>query len=293
MKKIRFLLFIIGIGLTLFGVFSAIKQSNVYWYSYFVVGIFLVCDYIDYQFRGKSVSSPIFDKNYRNFLFIYIFFVVASVFIELFGRIIGKMWYYPNYGLVDHIIHVFLIAYPFGGLSVVALYQVFKDLSGRVFGYKPNYEFLDKFFKKTGTLLIILSIAILIFLAVYYICTNSKDTRLFILGVACLFGLDTANFEINKRSIFSEIIAGNFSVIFSIIITAIVSGLIHEVPNTFSYEWIYQNIPFVSYEIWDVNVLVLTLGWIFLTIVSVIGYNLVVGDKESLSDKFRQRVREI
>lgn len=293
MKKVRFLLFIIGIGLTLFGVFSAIKQSNVYWYSYFVVGVFLVCDYVDYQFRGKSVLSSIFDKNYKSFFFLYVFFVVASIFIELFGRIIGKMWYYPNYNLVDHIIHVFLIAYPFGGLSAVALYQVVRDLSGRVFKHKPNYEFLDKFFEKTGNLLIILSIAILIFLAVYYICTNSKDTRFFILGVICLLGLDAANFKINKKSIFSEIIAGNFSVIFSIIITAIVSGLIHEVPNTFSYEWVYQNIPFVSLKIWDVNILVLTLGWIFLTLISIIGYHLVMGDKESLLDKFRQRAREI
>lgn len=221
MKKIRFLLFIIGIGLTLFGVFSAIKQSNVYWYSYFTIGVFLVCDYVDYQFRGKSVLSLIFDKNFKAFFSIYFLFVLAAVLIEICGRVILKMWYYPNYDLFDYMIHVFIIGYPFSLLATLELYQVFRDLSGRILRHKSS------------------------------------------------------------------------SVIFLVIITAIVSGLIHEVPNTFSYEWVYQNIPFVKYEIWDVNILVLTLGWIFLTIVSIVGYNLVMGDKESLLDKFRQGIRGV
>ena len=186
MKKIRFLLFVIGIGLTLFGLFSAIKQSNVYWYSYFTIGVFLVCDYIDYQFRKKSVLSLIFDKNFKAFFSIYFLLVLAAALIEICGRVILKMWYYPNYDLIDKIIHVFIIGYPFSLLATLELYQVFRDLSLRLFRHKLSLT------------------------------------------------------------------------LFSIVITAIVSGLIHEVPNTFSYEWIYQNIPFVKYEIWDVNVLVLT-----------------------------------
>lgn len=221
MKKTRFLLFVIGIGLTLFGVFSAIKQSNVYWYSYFTIGVFLVCDYIDYQFRKKSVLSLIFDKNFKALFLIYFYFILAAILIELFGRIIANAWYYPNYDLIDKIIHVFIIGYPFSLLATLELYQVFRDLSLRLFRHKPSLT------------------------------------------------------------------------LFSIGITAIVSGLIHEVPNTFSNEWVYQNIPFVSLEIWDVNILVLTAGWIYLTLVSIIGYGLVVGGKENLLDKFRQRIREI
>lgn len=293
MKKIRFLIFIIGIGLTLFGLFSAIKQNNVYWYSYFVIGVFFICDYIDYQFRKKSVLSLIFDKKFKKFFLIYFLFVLFTIVIEVLGRVIGKMWYYPNYDLLDHIIHVFLIAYPFGALSVVAVYNVFKDLSKRVFKHKPNYEFSERFMQKVSTPLIVFSVAIYIFLAIYHIYIGPANTKILSLVFLSVLGLDAVNFKINKKSIFSEIIAGNYSIIFSVILTTIVSGLIHEVPNTFSYEWIYQNIPFTSYEIWDVSVFILTAGWLFLTTGSVVLYNLVVGDRETLMDKFRQKIREI
>jgi hypothetical protein len=48
-----------------------------------------------------------------------------------------------------------------------------------------------------------------------------------------------------------------------------VNAFTHEVPNTFAWEWRYQNIPFTSLEILDVNVIILTIGWSYLTILGI------------------------
>lgn len=279
--------------MALYGVFSAIKQNNVYWYSYFVVGVFFICDYIDYLVRKKSILSLVFDKKASKFILIYSLFVLFTIFCEIYGRIIGNMWYYPNFGSIDLIIHVFLIGYPFGAFSVVALYNVFIDFSRRIFKHKTNYNFAEKLMNKLSPFFLSLSVLVFVILVIYYIYSGSLNSKIMFLAILWLLGIEAIRFKIKRQSILYEIFAGNYSVLFSIIITVVISGFIHEVPNTFSYEWVYQNTPFINYEIWDVNLLVLTAGWLYLTVASIDLYKFVHEDKETLVDKFREKISEI
>jgi hypothetical protein len=52
------------------------------------------------------------------------------------------------------------------------------------------------------------------------------------------------------------------------------NALAHELPNTFAWEWRYQNMPFTSVEILGVPVVVLTVGWTYLTIFGISGNEL-------------------
>ncbi|KKT37333.1 MAG: hypothetical protein UW22_C0027G0001, partial [Candidatus Gottesmanbacteria bacterium GW2011_GWB1_44_11c] len=49
----------------------------------------------------------------------------------------------------------------------------------------------------------------------------------------------------------------------------IITTLLTEVPNTFSWEWIYYNIPFTTSEILKINVVIFTMGWFFLVFAPV------------------------
>ncbi|MBI2672185.1 hypothetical protein HYX16_04590 [Candidatus Woesearchaeota archaeon] len=59
------------------------------------------------------------------------------------------------------------------------------------------------------------------------------------------------------------------SEIHPIVLTIILNGLLHEIPNTFAWEWVYT-FPFFALEIFKVPVIVLTLGWFILVYIPVI-----------------------
>ncbi len=55
------------------------------------------------------------------------------------------------------------------------------------------------------------------------------------------------------------------------LLTWFVLATLNEVPNVYSWEWIYCNIPFTRLELFKINIIIFTFGWFFL-IVSFVKY---------------------
>jgi hypothetical protein len=60
----------------------------------------------------------------------------------------------------------------------------------------------------------------------------------------------------------------------ALLISTPVNAFAHELPNTFAWEWRYQNMPLTSLEILGIPVFVLTVGWTYLTIFGISGNEL-------------------
>jgi hypothetical protein len=52
------------------------------------------------------------------------------------------------------------------------------------------------------------------------------------------------------------------------------NALVHELPNTYAWEWRYENLPFTSMTIFGVPLVILTVGWTYLTMLAISGNEL-------------------
>ncbi len=184
MKKIFFILGIIGLLIAIYGVTSAVFTRKVTWYSYFIVGGTLFLAWINYVLNNDSL----FEKRRIYILKTYGIYLLFTILVEVVGRVILNLWEYPSFGLVDKLINVFLIGYPF------------------------NLFFLHEFFKLIR----------------------------------------------KKVSSFST----------AVFLTTIINAFLHEIPNTFVWEWVYK-IPYVTIEIFQINIVVI-FGWVILVSIALI-----------------------
>ena len=177
----------IGFILLIYSLISAFFYSSKIWYSFFTIGGFLFLSSVNYSIQGKSIIN-IFEKNWKKGILIYLLFLIITVFIELIGRFWLGLWNYPDFSLIEKLIHVLIIGYPFALLFV--------------------YE--------------------TIILLRYFLTSN----------------------------------------IAIITIATFANAFLHEIPNTFAWEWVYT-IPYVTFEILQINIVVI-LGWVILIIATLI-----------------------
>lgn len=182
-KTIGFLGFILFV----YGAISAILFSSPIWFSFYAIGGTFFIGYINVKLKNTSILKE-FNNKKLIFLLNYAFYVFAAVLIELLGRGLLNLWYYPSFDFAKTAIHVFLIGYPFS-----------------FFFIRESYILVGKFVK-------------------------------------------------NKVWVF--------------VLTAISNALIHEIPNTFAWEWKYT-ISFLPIELLNINILVI-LGWFFLVFVAIV-----------------------
>jgi len=199
------------------------------------------------------------------------------------GRYISNMWIYPYYDVQDEIIHVILIGYPFAFFSVSSFYSILKGIFERFFPtaiIKPYYRPY-------------VLVKILIFLTLLSIILPIIDFSLFngveinkIMVLCLIIGISSVSpigFYLSEDSFLGQILKVDLRTIGALLLTSFISSFLHEIPNTYAWEWVYQNIPFTSFEVLNVNIIVLTIGWLFLTI-SAISVNEIFF--------FLQRIRE-
>jgi hypothetical protein len=89
-----------------------------------------------------------------------------------------------------------------------------------------------------------------------------------------IFSLSPINLFLNKISLLGRIFNKDWSALIALFISISFNALAHELPNTFAWKWRYQNMPFTSLKILDVPVIVLTVGWTYLTIFAISGNEL-------------------
>ncbi len=177
MEKLYPAIGIIGLFAGLHGIISALVFSSPVWFSFFAIGGSLFLGFLTFRQKSSSVFSLGRDK----LIHTYMIYLIFGILIEFVGRFILGLWKYPSFDLVDEIIHVYLIGYPF------------------------VFFFVHEFFR--------------------------------------LVRMKISNFYL------------------VVILTAVINAFLHELPNTFAWEWVYT-MPF-PVEIFRINLLVIA-GWIIL-----------------------------
>ncbi len=126
MKKVVVSAFALsGLALLIYGVISAVIYSNVIWYSYFVIGMTLFIGGINYFLKNNSVLR----LGWGNIVKTYVFYMFFTILIEIIGRFVLNFWHYPHFGLVDKMVHVFLIGYPFAFFSIHESYKLINKMA--------------------------------------------------------------------------------------------------------------------------------------------------------------------
>lgn len=278
--EVRFYLSLFGLFLSSFAVTSTIFFGYYFWYTFFLVGGILFLDYFNFRMWNHSLLNPIFTGRAKLFLSMFFFVAVpVGIAIDLiYGRIFGNLWYYPHLNAWRKAVFPIFSYYPLGGfLSYEIFYFVCggsKKWLGKGYLWKLNLNENQKI-RIVKIMISILVIGVIIPIINFFVNKNQGGNviiSLFMFWGA--FAFDFIHYLYNRKSIFLEIVEGRKHIVFTVIAATLIAALITEVPNTFSWEWIYQNVPFVSLKLFGVNVLILTLGWLFLVMFPTTGYDL-------------------
>jgi hypothetical protein len=124
---------IIGFILLGYGLITAIFYSNIFWYSFFVVGGTLFVGYVNYVLKGKSI----FSFNKKEIIKTYLFYLISALAIDFVGRFILNLWQYPFYDVSKQVINVFLVGYPFAFFLIYETFILIKFLFR-----KPGLSFI-------------------------------------------------------------------------------------------------------------------------------------------------------
>jgi hypothetical protein len=262
-----------GFGTLCYGIYSAIDEANPYWYSYFVVGSFLLFDRLDMLLNDDSNLTRLFGKNWRTPIFTYLTYVAFAILIDyLLGRFLGNMWVYPHFDELDVIVHAIIIGYPFVLFSCSAFFRVVNSIFSRFFSRHSRASPVEpRYARQIAKLLLLCSILSVSLPFANFALFNNKWVHelMVIAAVLGIFSMSPVAPLLGLPSFLGSILIRDRPTIGSLIVTIPVNALTAELPNTYAWEWRYQNLPFTSLEILDVHVLILTLGWTYFTILGV------------------------
>ncbi len=254
-RKQKIILFT-GVSIFLFSLYLAFHRFYNHFYEFTLTGLFLILLSFDFF---KTITLKEYSLMYR------IFFVGGLIGDLFLGQIITKLWFYTYSNYLEYL-SLYLLIYPLGGIIMVQTYIFLKELLFKIkSNSKTNYRYLKGLFYISFFLFLI----ILIF---------RKDIPYF--GF-CLFSFSSLvaffwfNYKAQKLynlSYLGELFNKPLSVVFITFLTAYLQGLVHESPNVFARQWVYQNFPLGNMTFLGINPTVFFIGWIILTVVPVSGY---------------------
>lgn len=183
---------------------------------------------------------------------------------------------------------LYLIVYPVGGLSLVAMYRVFTIIYIKEFRNQRLFRLENP--DKILSIIIHMTFLLLptsFFLPVVFYLTDSvnnlQEHRLIYNLLALLilyewgFFFDTVTLVYKGKPLLFDIIRGRKSTIFAWLTTAVLAAFLHEYINTYAYEWRYiaERMPISTVKIFNIPVTIL-LGWIFMTALCISAYRAAI-----------------
>lgn len=269
---------LIGLILVVGSIISSVVFGFYFWYSFYVIGAFMFFGSLNYKLGSKSVFSYVLNRKYKPFLLIYTLGLFLALLVDIiYGRNIATLWYYPNLKGIYDFVFPLLFYYPFGGLQVYEIFYFCKTVLAKKLKDKNIYHLG----KKVKT--IIIDVLILFFILgllvplvnlLFNANRHANEIMVFIM-ILTVFSTDALVYKINKKSVVLEFIQGNKLIIATLALSWIIAVVLTEVPNVFSWEWIYHNVPFINFEFLKINILIFTFGWFFLVFVPVRGIDLI------------------
>ncbi len=251
-----FLEIFFGVILFLFSYFLAIYLKYSRFYTILLLGLLFILKGT-YHLRKKEEFL-----NSRKFLVLYPVFFILGIFFDLvIGLWITKLWYYPNYNLLDYF-NLYLIIYPLGAFVMIYSFALIEA----IFVHRPKpskiaYEHSVKIsliFFIFGALAFTLS---LIFVDNY---KGFYGLTFFVISIGGL--IDYFVLRINKNNLLERFSIKALKYGILILGISYIQGIIHEWPNIYAREWIYQNWPLQEITFLGIPATILFFGWIFLLI---------------------------
>ena len=268
----REIILVLGFLLTTLSIISSVFFHYPYWYSFYVIGAFLFFGSMNHARKSHTVFSYLMERKFRKFLIVYVFGVGMGLFVDvIYGRHIARLWYYPNLsGIWNFAIPIF-IYYPFGGLQVYEIFYFIKSFLSKSISSKNSFMIPKKIKMYLSILLVLFMILGLILPVINLLWNNNYGANelMVVIMALTIFSGDALVYLFHGNSILFEALEGNKLIIGTMIGAWIITTLLTEVPNTFSWEWIYYNIPFTTSEILKINVVIFTMGWFFLVFAPV------------------------
>lgn len=264
---------IIGGLVAVAGVARAVFWHDPYWYSYFTIGSFVLFDRTSAALTGESTLRHLRTGKWQFVLLLYVAFVLGTLVVDVcYGRMFSQMWRYPHYGLRDEIIHVILIGYPFAFLSVIEMTAILAHVWPGEKAWLPGISGESwssaRGRRLVGTPLAFIAAGAGAFPVVNYFFLGNAYVHdaMVICVVPCAFLFDAIALARGQRSVIGAALSGRYREVMIVVAAVLFSAVLHELPNTFAWEWVYRNFPFTSLEILHVHVLVYCPGWLFLVL---------------------------
>ena len=244
-----------------------------YWYTYFVLGLFLLLDRCDAYINHDANLARLFNRNWRTPVYTYLIYLAGALFLDIFiGGYIGNMWVYPHFDLTERFINVIIIGYPLAFFSCAIFYRIlsklFKIFSGTIAQDNDNAPLS---FRNLGIIILFITIISTCFPIGYCLIFGMKNIQLIIIicSLTGIFSISPLSLILGQKCLLRGILCKDWSTIMALLISIPMNACAHELPNTFAWEWRYQNMPLPSLEILGVPVIVLTIGWTYLTIFGI------------------------
>jgi len=272
MKKREFSMISAGVVILLLSLWLVFSLHYKHFYEVMLIGLFLIL---------CPLTSKYFTK--RTFVILLLISILGGLVSDLlFGLILGEVWYY-NYAHIWEYALLYLLVYPLGGFVMVMSFLVFI----RDYKLKEDKSAPLNILKMLSILFIVL-FAVFIFLKYAY---HLPYSGFFIVTFFCFSLLLCLNYlseKLFKFSYFRILLSNPQKVITATLLGTYINGLLHEYPNLFVDQWVYQNIIFQGITLLGVPVAVL-IGWIVLTMYPVSAYYLALMINKKFSKKIKKR----
>lgn len=262
----------LGFFLVAFGIIASIFFHFYFWYTFYLVGAFMFFGSLNYKTHAPSVYAYLLKNQWKHFLTMYGLALLIGLVVDIFyGRTFSSLWYYPHLnGFWNFFFPVFLY-YPFGAFQVYEIFYAIRHVCQRYLSAKQMHKISYRTKELIINALIIIGILGIILPPLNYLLNGNRYANELMTVVIMLtpFFIDAVIYKRNKTSIFFDFLQGKPFMVATMVLAWLTCVLLTEFPNTFSYEWIYINIPFIQKEILGINVMIFTFGWFSLVFMPV------------------------
>lgn len=229
-------------------IFSAFLGFR-FWYAGFV-SFFWTC-LASLNYRHETTLWYLTNRFYGFFKLYLCLVVIGFIGDYIIGQQITHLWYYPYYGSTFDWLRLYLIIYPFGGLSILELTLFLSNFFNEKLSFAERKENPLQFTIDTFDYVISFSlIVILIVLPIlYFFGFNLPFTDLTVYGSIFWIFIATIKFCFHVRH--------GLHWLAILITTLFMSVFLHEIPNTAVFEWKYLAAPILNTTILNLPL------WIF------------------------------
>jgi hypothetical protein len=277
---------LVGFAAVVYGLFEA-KASNYLWYDFFTVGALGFLAPISYQLSRNTLLEFILRSPLLFVLLYLILFLVGSG-IEFYGTGVADLWYYPHYSKEAQAIHSLVIGYPFAFLSLIPLYEIVEYVVLNLTKRTRVHSGQNRHLLVWIVLILVGLISVLAPVGDKYFAGATYVRHLSVIGMlGGIVLVDALRGLSGDKSLLATIGRGDYRYLLALVATSWLAAFASELPNTVPQTWIYHDVPFIQLRLLGVNVIVIFLGWIFLTFVPVSIFRFV--DSRTNHHRIRQR----